>query len=240
MTLDKLTAIGTAGARMAEVGREAPDTEVSRYPGRTVLDVIRHTGQIHRRTTQVVAERLSDRPDLAVVPEGDVIVWFEEGLEEMVGVLSTTDSAIVCWGFGDTPNVGFWVTRMLIETEVHRWDVESGPGDAAPIPTDIAVEAIDEARFMAFGRIESASGGQPGPIATFHATDADRRWTLVQLDTGFDLVEGEGAGATIRASASNLYLAMVGRDHGPLEEAGPHSDLARWRAVVDLMADAAV
>lgn len=232
----RLGLIRRAGERMAAVAAGAPDAVVSRYSGRTVIDVVRHTGLVHRRTTKVVREQLTERPKSERPPEEGVLEWFSEGLAEMIDVLEGAEPSLACWGFGPNPTVEFWKRRMALETEVHRWDVESAIGEPGPIAPEVAADGIDEIRIMWLPWVKPDEPVGPGPITTFSPTDAGDSWTLMGKDDGYELILGAMSDVTVSGPAADIYLALLGREHGPLTETAP----SRWREVVAAMGDARV
>jgi uncharacterized protein (TIGR03083 family) len=71
--------------------------------------------------------------------------WASLGVDRFVTAVyaATGRSDVRNWtGVNTTP--GFWARRMCHETAIHRWDLESAAGAAAPLPTEIAVDALAE------------------------------------------------------------------------------------------------
>ncbi len=240
MDFDRFGLIRRAGARIAEIGASHPDVEVPRYEGHSVTDLLRHTGQIHRRTTRVVKERLTERPEPEPAPDGDVPAWFTDGMLEMVATLEEADPVMSCWGFGPRPTVAFWTRRMAIETDVHRWDAESAAGKPAPFPDEVALDAIDELQVMSLPWTRLTEPRRPGPIVTFAPDGASDSWTIVENEDGYSIVPGALAEATVRGAPSDVLLALFGRPHGALEETGAADAHRHWRRIVTAMRDAAL
>lgn len=237
---DRFELMRRAGARLAEIGAAHPEAEVPRYPGHSVTDLLRHTGQIHRRTSRIIREQLTERPQLDHAPDDDVPEWFTDGLLEMVAVLESADPVMTCWGFGPSPNVAFWTRRMAIETDVHRWDAESATGDPAPFRVEVAADGIDELQVMSLPWTQVTDPRRPGPVAAFAPQDVADTWTLVENDDGYQMVPGSLTEAVVSGPASDVLLALFGRPHGPLEETGPAEAHRHWRRIVDAMRDAAI
>lgn len=233
---DRIGLIRRAGERIAGVAAVAPDATVRRYRDRTVIDVVRHTGLVHRRTTKVVRERLTERPRSQRPPEEGVVEWFTDGLAEMVDTLESADPSLSCWGFGPDPTVAFWTRRMALETEVHRWDIESATGEPTPPDPEVAADGIDEIRIMWLPWVKPEEAVSPGPITTFAPVDAKDTWTLIGNDDGYELVLGTLADAIVSGPSADIYLALLGRDHGHLTETAPSS----WREVAAMMGEARV
>lgn len=236
---ERLDLIRTAADVITDIGRSSPGVPVPRYPGWTMTDLLVHTGRVHRRTTDIVANRLTERPELPPEPDSDVADWFAAGVDEMVEVLGSTDPDTPCWGFGDTPDAGFWLRRMSLETTVHRWDAQSAVGVPDAFEPDVAADGIDEIRIMWLGGVEVSSPDETGPIVTFDPSDAEGVWTVLADSDRYRMVpEDMEAPCRISGAASDIYLAILGRLHGPLREDGEIGALARWRSIVKSMGDA--
>lgn len=237
---DRFALIRRAGRRIVELGEKSPTARVPRYPGHTVADLLVHTGLVHRRATRIVRERLTQRPEPDPAPEGDIPRWFAEGLDEMIETLEGADPVMSCWGFGPRPTVAVWTRRMAIETDVHRWDAEAAVGEPTAFTPEMALDAIDELQVMAPRWSPSEGTRRLGPVVTVAPEESGNRWTLVEKDQGYEFVPGALADATVSGSASDLLLALFGRQHGTLTETGDADAHRRWRAIVASLKDAAL
>lgn len=238
-TPERLDLIRTSSDTMIEIGESSPSVPVPRYQGWSITDLLAHTGKVHRRTTAIVSQSLAERPPAAEEPDSGVVDWFAAGVSEMIDVLRSADPSTPCWGFGESPTVQFWIRRMSLETAVHRWDAESAVGVAEPFDPAIAADGIDEVRTMWLGAVPVDPSGGYGPIVVFDPVDADGTWTLVADEERYRLVAGDmDAPCRVRGPASDIYLAILSRLHGRLEERGEIDALARWRTVVQSMGDA--
>src|SRR5262249_57802409 len=83
--------------------------------------------------------------------------------------------------YAPNQTVGFWIRRMAQETVIHRIDAELGTGQpVAPVPTDLAVDGIDELLkvFVAYSVAEWAGyfteilAGSPGRTFAVRADGA--------------------------------------------------------------------
>jgi uncharacterized protein (TIGR03083 family) len=114
--IDFIAALRTDGAALTAAARHGLDAMVPPCPGWTVADVVRHTGQVHRRRMRIVHDRLLESPepaDLPVPPAGEELVdWFEQGLAALVTVLDREDPSTPVWSFHPPDQtVGFWRRR---------------------------------------------------------------------------------------------------------------------------------
>jgi hypothetical protein len=120
--------------------------------------------------------------------------WYQQTLDELLEVLGGSDPSTLVWGFGPAPTIGFWERRMVIETGVHLRDANQALGEEAGISDLVAVSGLDE-----FGEMWLPYLGEVGPL-TVRATDLDREWRF-----------GDGDGALVEGSASDLYLRLMSR-----------------------------
>ena len=88
------------------------------------------------------------------------------------------ETTVNTWA-GERPR-RWWLRRLLHETAVHRWDVETagaGPDQATPIDPEVAVDGIDELfdNFLPFVAEGLAGTGQTMHL---HSNDAPGEWQL--------------------------------------------------------------
>lgn len=204
------------------------------YPEWTMLDLLVHTGSVHRRTTRIVVERPTERPERVYPPSEDpeaIPGWFEDGYREMVEILRAADPEMPVWGFGKDPTVGFWVTRMALETSTHRWDAQRAVGAPEPLLSDLAVQGIDEYGWL-HRPPRPEDWPHPGDFLALHATDAEAEWVLTDAGDRFRMRRGSApARAAASAGASELYLWLMGRVD-MVRVAGDGDVVARWESAV--------
>lgn len=192
----RLDLISDEGEKLLALGREDLDRGVPQYPEWTIRDLLAHTGSILARTVVICIDRVQERisaPRMA--DDGDALDWFGSNLEELCEVLSVVDHDTPVWGFGPQPSVDSWVTRMLIEVGVHRWDGEEAFGRPIPLLDAVAEAGLDEFEDMWYPRL-----GQPSTIEVV-AVDLGRSW---QFGPG-DPVH------VVEANSSDLYLRLMSR-----------------------------
>lgn len=211
---ENLASIEAEGRRLGAYARRDPDRPVPQYPGWTMADLASHTASIHGRTTQIVTELPHERISAPRLPEdGDAVDWYDETLEDMLAALRDADPTTPCWGFGPNPCVGFWETRMLIETGVHRWDAAQAFGEADRLTDRVAGEGLEEFSDMWLPQL--------GEVSTLEvrATDLAETWVF-----------GVGDPANIVAGpASDLYLRLISRP-------SPIDLPTDWAAAIDGLA----
>jgi uncharacterized protein (TIGR03083 family) len=196
LSAENLAAIESEGRRLGAYVRRDPGRPVLQYPDWTMADLAAHTASIHGRTTAIVTELPTERISAPRLPEGiDAADWYDETLERMLAALRDADPTTPCWGFGPNPCVGFWETRMVIETGIHRWDAAQAFDEEDRLTDRVAGQGLDEFADMWLPHLESVT------TLEVTASDLGRSW-----------VYGEGEPATsIEGTASDLYLRLVSR-----------------------------
>jgi len=212
-----------------------PGAAIDRYDGWTQLDLLVHTGSVHRRTLEVVRSRSLERMGRSFPPDEEwdtVVPWFREGAEAMVEVLEHTDPRTPVWAFGPVPCVGSWRVRMALETTVHRWDAEEAVGSPRPIDPVLAARGIDEFGILWAGTVPS--DGLDHDLC-LRATDVARAWVFGVFEGAVRLGSGE-AGDSIAGSASDLYLWLLGR--GNADSLTVAGDVDAWERSIRSLPDA--
>lgn len=214
LSAENVSLIESQGRRLADAARRDPGAMVPQYPGWTLADLASHTASIHARTVLICRDVPSERISAPRLPEGkDPIDWCEETLVEMTRALSEADPTTPAWAFGPNQVLGFWETRMMIETEVHRWDAEQAFDEPESLHPRAAEAGLDEFSLLWLKQL--------GDVETLDviATDLGRSW-----------VYGPGTPTTaVSGVGSDLYLRLVSR---PSAVTLP----AEWADAVDSLA----
>ena len=191
-----LESIQSEGQRFVKAVRRDPDAPVPQYPGWSLSDLASHTASIHGRSVLICEESPTERVSAPRLPEGmSAIEWCERTLEKMIDAFRSADPTTAVWALGPNQNIGFWETRMVIETGVHRWDADQAHGDPDRLTDHVALEGLDEFDDMWLPHL--------GDVQTYgvHAADLNRSWSFA----------GAGSGVSVSAPASDIYLALIGR-----------------------------
>lgn len=133
-------------------------TPVASCPGWTVHDLVAHVGaanwwggaNVRNRNPEDRARGLGKA--LASAPAatdgpGALADWYAGITEELVETLAVAELDAPAWTFAGPGTAGYWLRRMLHETALHRWDLESalgGPAATTPLAEDVAVDTVDE------------------------------------------------------------------------------------------------
>jgi len=208
--LAHLAADGRALARAAAVDLSAP---VPSCPGWDVAELVRHTGQVHRHKAAIIRIGGTQRPDVEWPPPGapdgheHLLAWYEEGLDDVLGVLNT-DPETPSYSWAGDHRVAFWQRRMAQETVVHRWDGEAAVDAVTPVDPLLAADGVDELLRVFATHTDEPYEGPDGSIA-FAASDTGHTWTVQVLagELTFDADDGSAA-ARVEGDADDLLLAL--------------------------------
>lgn len=230
-------AVEREGRALAAAAAAGPGRPVGSYPGWTVMDLVAHTGSVHRWVERLVASRALEPPQRHPQPERDpvrLLDWFESGLLGLVDTLRLTDPSLPVWTMATDRTAGFWRRRMSHETAAHRWDAEDAVGEARPIEAAIAATGIPETLEIHVVRpLAGAAVDGRGQRLALHSTDVTGDWVVQLLPDRVVVEDVPGSyDAVIAGTASSVWLALMSRAGAPIEITGDNSVLdAFWRAL---------
>lgn len=146
---DATTHLAQACERIVAAGHAGDLTTPVAQLGRwRVRDVIQHLGGVHRWATRIVRTASMDGPGFIKSKlDGPALIdWFTEGAHDLVVALCDTPPSTACPNFnpGSPGTAAFWHRRQLLETTIHRWDVEHALGLDCTIDPAVADDGIDE------------------------------------------------------------------------------------------------
>jgi uncharacterized protein (TIGR03083 family) len=238
--LDELTAHGLIMAEALE--RAGLASAVETCPGWTVLDLLTHTGMVHRWA----ALNLVEGPDpetgyprtaVETAPVGDPLEWFRSGHEQLVSTLRAAPVDVVAARFladAGTP-LEFWARRQAHETAIHRADAEAALGTVPQIDTQFALDGIAELLEGFYARRAGRLRTDPGFTLQVTPHESEVSWLVAVRPDGRTITrEAHGAevraDATLSGSAADLYLELWNRpSRGGVEFTGDPAVLATWR-----------
>lgn len=237
--VDFIAAIEREGEAFVQTIAVGADHPIARYPSWTVLDLVAHTGSVHRWATRLVSLGASRSPVRAAHRDRDpdrLAEWFREGLALLVDALRRTDPAQPVWSMATDKTAGFWRRRMAHETAAHRWDAEHATGAARPIDPHLAVTGIPETLEIHVVRpLAGAAVGGRGERVVLHCTDVPGDWTITLLANRIEVQPHAGlADASIAGSASSVWLSLMGRPAPDVETSGGKLPLEAFRRALRL------
>lgn len=145
---DRSAALRTAFAAAADPGVPVPGC-----PDWSLRDLVAHLGEVQRFWAAAVAAGPSDKPveDEAVegaTPSGDLSAWSRESTATLLAALEAAGPDAGCWAWwgasGMPLTAGAVARHQVQEAAVHAWDAQQAAGAAQPLPTAMAVDAVDE------------------------------------------------------------------------------------------------
>lgn len=222
----------------AAAGLTAP---VPTCPGWTVLDLIAHTGMVHRWATAVLSQ--TDPPAEADVQAQarsavDVLDWLDEGLVDLLNALAGAPADLQVFFFlkDAPPSREAWARRQCHETTMHAVDAMAArlgrPPTAAEtwIRPALAADGLDELLTGFLPRKTSAVRSADPLRVVVRPTDVEQAWTLqIGSDPAVTARQaGESADVLLTGTATALYLALWNRGE-EIEITGRTQWLATWR-----------
>lgn len=223
---EQLDAIGAATAVIVEsLDAAGPKTAVPTCPDWTLRDLIGHVGMVHRWAGTIVANGITQNPDITIepAPAHDLAGWLIDGSERLVETIAAAPDdlqALVIFKAALTPKQ-FWARRQAHETTIHSVDALSArlgripTSKEADIPPELAVDGLDEL-LMGFVPRRSSELRSEQPLTFVVApTDIDRAWTVqLSADPPVTTRGGVGSGAAdavMTGTAASLYLGLNNR-----------------------------
>lgn len=209
------------------------DATVPGCPGWTVRDLVVHVGQVQRSWAAKVRAGDAGAPAIDDVPTGDLLAWSRESTEVLVRALREVGPSAPCWTWweqSDAPSDSGAVARHQVqEAALHAHDAQSVGGTPDDLPSDIAIDSIDEFLVVSLG----AMGTWPHPPGRIQFLTTEGPGWVVDLTSVAKVGTGDtgGAAATVTGSASDLLLALYSRK--PLGELRVDGDEAAARRLFD-------
>ncbi|WP_042412703.1 maleylpyruvate isomerase family mycothiol-dependent enzyme [Streptacidiphilus anmyonensis] len=224
--LTALTPLTAGGSLDAPLAAKVPSC-----PEWTLGDLVVHLGMVHRFWAAMVTAGPADTPlpeEDFLAPEGlgaeALPAWSQASTEELLSALRAAGPDRGCWtwwGASDAAQTaGPVAPHQVAEALVHTYDAQLAVGRPVSLPTEEALDAIDE--FLRVGC--GAAGPWPNPAAVVVLRAAEGRgWLLELTSEGSRARSLPGAAvtdttpahpvATVTAhgTASELVLALYGR-----------------------------
>ena len=208
-----LTVLRREGDAFSDSIARALSTPVASCEPWVGADLLWHMIEVHYSWKFIVESHLMNPDDY--VPRSkpadkDLLSEFNAGLDELIRVLSSTDSARSCWTWAGIQDVAWVTRRMAHETAVHAWDARCAAGNATEIDASLASDGIDEfVHVMVMSNLRAEEAPLSGSVH-IHCTDVDGEWLIVPTTTTEVVVTREHSkgDCAIRGSASSLLLGL--------------------------------
>lgn len=223
-----------------------PRTPIPTCPGWVLADLVTHVGRAQRWAATMIIDRATDELDTRAVPDGArpketaaAARWLSEGARLVCAAVDATGADTPVWTtLGTAQPAAWWLRRLTHEVTVHHADALLALGRPVTVEPDLAADAICEwLDLLSIGTAGRTGAVLPdGATLHLHATDPGlglRGEWIVRHDGSSIVWEHGHAKATtaVRASASTLLLALLGR-HRPgdpnLEIFGEPAVFAHW------------
>ncbi|WP_194243920.1 maleylpyruvate isomerase family mycothiol-dependent enzyme [Nonomuraea phyllanthi] len=210
-------------ARMREAATRDLTASVPHCPGWTTANLLTHVGDTFLHKVETMRRGTWPKP---WPPEADPSgpgAYLDRAMAELRGEFTSREpeEQALTW-YDPDQTVGFWVRRMALEAVVHRVDAELAAGEPiTPIPTDLAVDGIDEilVTFLAFASHQwpedfgDELAGADGRAVSI-AAGADR-WLVRLAASGVEVSRDDRPGAaSISGTSQDVLLWMWGRGDG--------------------------
>lgn len=243
--IDYLSVIRDNAVALAESVRSAGlDAPVPTCPDWTAGDLAEHVMGVHTWVEATVRTRSREYLDRSTmpppVPVSDGVDAVCIGVQERAGALVSTlssvdpDDAVWNWSVNQPHVAAFWPRRMAQETVIHRADADSALGTPTHVPTEVAVDGIDELLTVFLpARAAYAGDVSLGGSLHVHTEDGGGEW-LVQCEGKECSVTREHAkgDAALRGPASELLLVLWKRlPLGAVESFGDDAVIQAWRSL---------
>jgi uncharacterized protein (TIGR03083 family) len=159
----------------------------------------------------------------------DLVPWFRQGFAGLTDALEAAPDDLECWTFLPAPSPrAMWARRQAHETAIHRVDAELATRDGAaltPFDAAFAADGADELLSCFLPRPLSRLRADPPTTLGVACSDTGDAWVL-RIDSEGVTTTGEvgaavsDAACSIRAAASDLYLALWSRQSADVLETG--------------------
>jgi uncharacterized protein (TIGR03083 family) len=196
-------------------------TSVPSCPDWDLAELILHTGRLHRWVSEMARTGATEyvnwkKLDLGLPADPAARpAWLAAGAEPLTVALDV-DPTTPLWSFAPGGSAGWWARRQLHETTVHRTDGQLALGLTPEIPSEVALDGVEELLGVMFPAVGVAKRvaelDRVGDSLHLHATDAPGEWTITLTPDGYIWDSGHAkATVAVRGTAADLYLLLWNR-----------------------------
>ncbi|CAB5041328.1 MAG: maleylpyruvate isomerase family mycothiol-dependent enzyme [Actinobacteria bacterium] len=183
------------------------DVAVSACPGWTFTELAQHMCGTQRWAAHALITGERGEHPVSPSERTALLTYFNEGSHLLVEASKATYPERPTWSFGPEPRIArFWSRRQAHEITVHLWDAYDSQEKSYEVPSEIAVDGINEIAEVFFPMRLKRGDFAPLPqklvLAPLEST------ARIELATDS---AGTGPTITLSGSASNLLLLLWGR-----------------------------
>ncbi|MET0415870.1 MAG: maleylpyruvate isomerase family mycothiol-dependent enzyme [Actinoplanes sp.] len=198
----------------AAVAAAPLDQPVPTCPEWTLLDLAQHLGRGNRKWAGIVAGGSPDVPPADAPSErADLLAWSAESTEQLLAALRAAGPDRGCWTWWDrseSPQTAGAVARHRVqEAAVHTYDAQLTGGAAQPLPTEVALDGVDE--FLHTCCAGAYSWPYQPCVVEYRATEGPSWFVSLAADRVRVTRLPIPADASFEGTAGELVLAMYGR-----------------------------
>lgn len=167
-----LDLIDERSATLRSVAGKAPsDARIPACPDWTVPDLLAHVGRTQRFWAAAVTAGPASRPPADGglpdgAPTGDALEWSAHSTDVLLDSLRAAGGEARCWTWwadsGSASTAGAVARHHAQEVAVHVRDVQDAAGVAEPLPSGLALDAVDEFLHVGFGSMDGWPHSPPG------------------------------------------------------------------------------
>lgn len=234
-----LVAFSRESELLALASADALVEPVPTCPDWSVRDLVEHLGSVFVFwRAQLESGDPDGRRELGEhgSPAGsDLVGWYSEAAHDLLVELTEHDATDPCWNWSGANPTARWVARrMALEAAVHRFDAELAAGSDSTVPTDLAVDGIDERIAVHLAAdLPEETGATLGGVICLACSDSAAAWTVEIAGGRLRWRKGRGpADAVLVGTASDLFLFTWNRVRiDALELTGSVDVASAWKTL---------
>ncbi len=206
----------SAVLRSAVAAADDLDARVPGCPDWSLRDLVVHVGQVQRSWAAHALAGGAQALAIDDVPAGDLLAWSEESTDVLIRALRDIGPHAPCWTWweeSEAPsNAGAVARHQVQEAALHAYDAQSVSGTARELPSDIAIDSVDEFLVVSLGAVGAWQAWPHSPARIDVVATDGPRWTVDLTFVATVHAHAEGtADATVSGTASDLIVALYSR-----------------------------
>jgi uncharacterized protein (TIGR03083 family) len=207
--------------RAAIAAAPSLDVTVPTCPDWTLFELVQHLGAGRRAWAATIdagpaaSAKSTGQNTQAPQDRENLLPWLAESFQQLIDSLRQAGPARGCWtwwGKSQTPQTCGAVARhQLHEIAVHTYDAQLTIGAPQPIPTEIALDGVEE--FLSTIGTTTVAWPHRPAVVDYHAVEGGS-WRNEMSEQGARLTtpaDESPADTVVRGTADQLVLALYGR-----------------------------